>query len=92
MDIKRIAGIAGEFKRALEAGQEVADPKKWKDIGLMANRLALIATAVITLLKSAGIDLPVSDEAIILVSGVLAGLLCLANIVLTVATSKKMGK
>ena len=80
----------GQFKEALEAGQQVSDPKTWKNRTVTANQIALILTAIILGLKIVDVELPVTDEVIIIASGSLAGLLQVANIILTIVTTRKL--
>jgi len=80
----------GQFKEALEAGQQVSDPKGWKNVSVTANQIALILTAIVLALKIIDVELPVTDEVIIIVSGGLAALLQAANIILTVVTTRKL--
>ena len=80
----------GQFKEALEAGQQVSDPAGWKNVAITANQIALILTAIVLGLEAIDVKLPVNDEVIIIVSGSLAGLLNAINIVLTIVTTRKL--
>jgi len=80
----------GKFKTALEAGQQVSDPAGWKNVSITTNQIALILTAIILGLKVIDVELPVTDEAIIIASGSIAGLLQVANIIITVVTTRKL--
>jgi len=80
----------GQFKEALEAGQQVSNPKTWKNASITANQIAFILTTIILGLKVIDVELPVTDEVIIIISGALAGLLQAANIILTIVTTKKL--
>lgn len=77
--------------RALKAGEELKDPAKWKNVQNSMNVLAIIGTAVITVLRTWFPDLMVSDEELVVYSTIGANILLLANGYLTTATTKKIG-
>ena len=77
--------------RALKAGEELKDPAKWKNVQNTMNTLAIIITAVVTVLRLQWPDLMVSDEELIAYSTIGANALLIANGYLTTATTKKIG-
>jgi hypothetical protein len=85
-----ITGI-GRLKEAMECGKEVADPAGWKNKSLTANKIATILAFALIVLKITGVDLPVDQETLEIGAAGLAGVLFLANNVITLATSKKVG-
>lgn len=86
-----IKGI-GSFKEALEAGRMVADPVGWKNVGITTNRIAAVASCILVILRLFDVQLPVSDENIVIISGGVATVLLGINNILTVVTTKKLGK
>lgn len=82
----------GTFKNAMEAGQQVADPESWKQIGLTASKLGIIFMAISAALTVFGIDVPVIDEkTMALVTTGLATLLLGVSNVVALVTSRKIG-
>ena len=85
-----ISGIS-RLKEAMECGKEVADPAGWKNKALTTNKVAIILSFALVVARIAGVNIPVSDEALEIGAAGIAGLLFLANNVITLITSKKVG-
>ena len=88
--VAMIKGV-GTFKDALEAGKSVADPVGWKNVSITTNRIAAVIAFILVLLQLADVQLPVSDETIVIISGGLATVLLGVNNILTVVTTTKLG-
>lgn len=80
-----------ELMNALKAGQQLRDPALWKNRQLTLNAVTILLAAVIAVLRLAGVDVIISDEALQLLAEIIAGILGLINIILTTATTKKVG-
>lgn len=76
------------FFNVFSAGKMVADPVLWKKRQISANTIGVLLTAGVSLLSAAGVNLPVSQTDIYEVS---AGVLAIANVGLTIATTEKLG-
>ena len=57
-----------------QRGKAVADPAAWKSYAMAAQMLLGLFTAVISLLRANGYDLPVTDESLQYLAGGIAGL------------------
>ena len=74
--------------RVLRRGEQVADPALWKTRQITANALAGFFVAVGALSGALGLPLEINDaDALSIAVGVLA----LWNVVLTAATTRKIG-
>lgn len=71
-----------------EAGKAVADPAKWKAHQISANAIAALLYAVVQLAKGFGYDFGIDMQTC---ADIAIGLLAVANVSLTVATSDKIG-
>ena len=80
-----------QLLNALKAGQQLQDPTTWKNRQLTLNAVTVLLTALVGLLRFSGVDVYLSDEALRLLAEVVAGLLGFINILLTTATTKKVG-
>lgn len=89
--IEMIKGV-GSLKEALESGRMVKDPVGWKNVSITTNRIAAIIAFVLVVLRVMDINLPVTDENIVIISGGLATILLGIQNILTVATTNKLGK
>ncbi|MGV0961810.1 MAG: hypothetical protein ACOYB1_18450 [Limnohabitans sp.] len=77
--------------KALQAGHELADPAAWKKGQNLMNLTASVITGLVAVLHWKWPELPVTDEQIIDIASVAAGILAVINGYLTTATSKKVG-
>ncbi len=77
--------------KALQAGQELKNPARWKKGQNLVNSVAAIVAAIVAVLKIGGIDIPMTDEQLIEVSSIIAAILALINGYLTTASTKKIG-
>lgn len=69
-------------------GQSVSDPKLWKERQINATVLGGVILALINLLATFGVVLPVTpDEA----NAVGAGIIAVVNVILTITTTDKVG-
>jgi hypothetical protein len=71
-----------------QAGQAVADKQKWRTHQISANAIAAFLFAIVSLAKACGYDLGIDMQTCADIS---IGLLALANVGFTVATSKGHG-
>ena len=72
----------------LRYGSEVADPEAWKKGQINVNKIVTVLAAVVVLLRSFGVVLPIDDAGIVAVAG---GVFALANMVFTAITSSRAG-
>lgn len=80
-----------DIMKALEVGEELKNPEQWKNKQDTATKVSAVIAAIITVAKLAGYDLPVDDEQLVVIVGVVASILGLANSYMIKATSKKVG-
>lgn len=69
-------------------GQAVADPKAWKNRQISVTVLAGVILAVINVLSSFGLSVPIDVETANAIAG---GVIAVVNVVLTLTTSDKVG-
>lgn len=77
--------------QALKAGNELKNPAAWKKGQNLTNTVITLLTAVVGILRSTGNELPVTDEQLIAIAGVIAGILYTINTFITTASTKKIG-
>ena len=77
--------------QALQAGQELRNPAAWKKGQNLINLCALVITGIVAVLRVQFPDLPMTDDQIVEIASILAGLLAVINGYITTATSKKIG-
>lgn len=82
--------LATLFK-ALQAGQELKNPEKWKKGQNLINLVSALLAGIIAAARLAGLDIPMTDEQLIEVATIVAGVLALINGYLTTATTQKIG-
>lgn len=80
-----------ELMNALKAGEELRDPALWKNRQLTLNAVTIVLATVVAGLKMFNVNIPLSDDALKLLAEIIAAILGFANIILTTATSKKVG-
>ena len=85
-----IQGVS-RLKEAMECGKEVADPAGWKNKSVLANKLTIVLSFIVLVLKITGVNLPISDADLEVLAVSLAGLLSFIHIIVTLVTSKKVG-
>lgn len=76
------------FFQLFRQGEEVADPKFWKDKQTAANKLAVLLGTVVLLAKAFGLDIPLSTEDL---GGLALFIGGVGNWVFTTITSKRVG-
>jgi hypothetical protein len=76
---------------ALQIGKELANKEAWKNAQVIASSVATVVSLGLVSLRSAGVDIPLSDQQVVVISGGIAAVLCIANAILTVATSSSVG-
>ena len=81
-----------EILHAAKFGNELSDPAKWKRGQKLTNKVILFIGAILAIVRIYYPELPVSDETLLSLGGVVAGILAIVNDVLTTATTKKLGK
>ena len=80
-----------QLLNALKAGQQLQDPTTWKNRQLTINAVTVLLAMIVAAFRFMGIELYLNDEALQLLAETIAGLLGFINIVLTTATTKKVG-
>ena len=80
--------ILQAFLNLLRVGQEVADPAKWKTRQVTVNAVSAVIIALFSLLGAFGWSIPWTVE---IVEALALIILTVANILLTVVTSTKVG-
>ena len=83
--------MLSELITAMQAGQELENPETWKNRQSTTNAVAVILAGVVIVLRLFGIKLPLDDAQLSVITAAIVGILQLANLVLTLATSKKVG-
>lgn len=76
--------IGFQLISALKVGHELSQPGAWKKKQVWINLL----TGLVALAFSFGIEIPLVDSEIVLLSGAIVAVL---NVILTMATTKKIG-
>lgn len=71
-------------------GSSLANPSAWK-AGQVATNVAAFISALAVLSKAFGFDIPITDEQAIAIGSGVAAVASVANGVLTVATTDKIG-
>lgn len=74
-----------DWLKALRAGERLTHAATWKSTQVAANAIAAILTIGIRYLN---LDIPVSDEEVLSIAGVIV---TVVNIYFTMSTSRKMG-
>lgn len=82
--MNKIAALWGLFRQ----GQSVADPKLWKERQVTATVLAGVLLALVEAVRAFGVEVPVDSES---ATAIAAGVIGVVNVVLTYATSDKVG-
>ncbi len=77
--------------KALQAGQELKDPAKWKKGQNLTNAVAAVLAGLIAVLKFGGIEIPVTDEQLVEMSSIVAAILAVVNGYITTASTQKIG-
>jgi hypothetical protein len=80
-----------KIMKAMEVGEELKDPAKWKNTQDTATLVSVIIAAIISVAKLAGYELPINDDQLVVIAGIVASCLGLANSYLIKATSRKVG-
>lgn len=83
--------MLSELINALHAGKELENPDTWKNRQSTTNAVAAILAGIVIVLRVFGIKLPLDDAQLSVVTAAIVGLLQVANIIITMATSKKVG-
>lgn len=83
--------IAVDFWRAMRAGKEIKNPAAWKNRQNATNALGCILAFAAAVLRLFGVDVPVSEADQLSIAAGGATVLGLVNVVLTTATTRKIG-
>jgi len=76
------------FWKAFQIGEEVASPEKWKSGAITGNKIVLLLTALIGIANAYGITIDMDTQTI---SEIGVGIFAIANYVIHLVTSKKVG-
>jgi len=79
------------LKEAMECGKEVADPAGWKNKSVLVGKIMVVLSFGSLALKAFGVKIPFSDEVLVDLATGLSCLLSFAHVIITLATSKKVG-
>lgn len=77
--------------KALKAGQQLKDPQKWKKGQNLVNSCVAVVALAVTVLKMSLPDFLVTDEQVVEIATIIAGVLALVNGYITTASTKKIG-
>jgi len=72
----------------MKAGKRVNDPAKWKARQIEASAIVAFLWAAVNSAAAFGIEVPVNAE---IIDGVAVAILSVVNVLLTVATTNKIG-
>lgn len=72
----------------MQAGKVVADPAKWKKRQITSSMLVAVIWAAVQAANAFGVEVPVDEQT---VDSIAVGILSVVNLVLTVATTDKIG-
>jgi len=78
-----------DFLRVIKAGEEVINPETWKNRQSLVNALVALLIPAVAIARSYGYAIPLSDDQIVQLVGLLT--LLLFNVWATLATSKRVG-
>lgn len=78
--------------KVLELGQEVGDPRKWKHNQIYIGKISALIASILVLLKYFFPDMVVSEGFADSAAVAVIGLASFINMVLTIITSKKVGR
>jgi len=81
-----------DILQAAKLGNELSDPAKWKRGQKLTNKVVLFLGAVLAIARIKYPELPVSDEMLLSIGGVVAGIMAIINDYMTTATTKKLGR
>ena len=75
---------------AMKAGNELKNPAVWKNVQNCTSLVVVILTALVTVIKYKFPEVPITNEHITVLAGVVVTLFGLGNSVITTASSKKV--
>lgn len=78
----------GEFLRVLKVGESVANPAAWKKGQITGTMVGILILGLVHLAKRYNVQIPVDQTTADLIGG---GIVAIANVVLTLSTSKTVG-
>lgn len=76
---------------ALQHGKEIANPATWKNKQNTVNSLTSLLSIAVLLLKITGVEIPVSDQELLIIATGVATILGAVNSVITTISSSKVG-
>lgn len=77
-----------DFFSAFRKGQELINADTWKNRTILLNVLVAFITALASIAKGFGYDIPIDSEAI---GGGIVAVFALVNAVMQIVTSKRVG-
>ena len=77
--------------KALQVGQELKDPAKWKAGQDLTNKVYVVLIFAVGLIRTQVDDLQVTDAQLLAIAGAIGAILAVINSFLTNATTKKIG-
>ncbi len=83
--------IVDKFLQALQAGEIINDPEKWKNRQSVMGAIVALISGIVAFLKVFGVELHLSNDMIGAIAFVGAIFLGAANTILTIITTRKIG-
>ena len=76
--------------KAWQAGQELANPAKWKKGQILTNLVGAVLLGIVSLIKAKFPEFDIPKEVLDIANEIIVGILVLVNIYITKASSKKV--
>lgn len=77
--------------KAIKAGEELKNAGAWKVGQNLTNTIYLVLVGLVAAAKAFNFDLGLSDDKLLELAGYITGLVGIANVYITTASSKKIG-
>jgi len=83
--------VVVDLFKAVKAGKQLKDSKTWSNTQALSSVFVAIVAFGVGAARLLGMDIPITDEQIIVFSGGLAGVAWSINAIISVATHKDAG-
>jgi len=83
--------VVVDLFKAIKKGKELKDSKTWSNVQALSSVFVAIVAFGVGAARLLGVEIPITDEQIIVFSGGLAGVAWTINGVISVATHKDAG-
>jgi hypothetical protein len=77
--------------KALKAGNELADPAKWKKGQVLTNTVGALVLAIVGVIKWKFPEINISEDVSDQITQIITAILVMVNLYITPASSKKIG-